>query len=76
MAKAKNSRFYITRTDKQTGWVRYKEDEYSDYFAHANMRSKCPTFPKKRAKQIVERLNAQKSEFLKSIVEYGMEAVE
>lgn len=76
MSKNKKPEYYVVRIDKELGWVRYKRDAFVDEFVPAYMRSDCATFSKKRAEQIIARLNTKMPSGWEKRIEYGMEAVE
>lgn len=73
---AKKPEFYITRTEKLFGATQYLEDHFTNTFVPAYKKCKCPTFPKKRAEQIVARLKAHIPTGWENHVEIGMEAAE
>lgn len=70
---AKKREFRITRTNKYFGSTWYLEDQYTNTFVQEFKKLRCPTFPKKRAEQIVARLKAQLPPGLEKEIEYGVE---
>lgn len=72
MAK-KKPEYRIVKTYKDYRSVQYLMDHFTNDFVPAYKRGHCPTFPKKRAEQIVSRLKTKIPPGWESRIEISME---